>query len=70
MTDLRDLKDLTLHDVQSIGDESTTGRRNSLRAQERARQDGWVMVCGDRGWNFGAWGLGFGIQDVGLRVES
>ena len=31
LKDLRDLKDLTMHDVQLIGDEETTGRRNSLR---------------------------------------
>ena len=29
MKDVRDLKDLTIHDVQPIGDEYTTGRRNS-----------------------------------------
>ena len=30
MEDLRDLKDLTIRDVKSISDESTTGRRHSL----------------------------------------
>jgi len=32
MKDLRDLKDLTIHDVKPISDESPTGRRHSLRA--------------------------------------
>ena len=30
MKDLRDLKDLPIHDVKPIGDQSTIGRRHSL----------------------------------------
>ena len=48
MKDLRDLKDLTVHDVRPIGDESTTGRRNSLRdSTEKQRVPGVRRrVCG------------------------
>jgi len=31
MREVRDLKDLTVHDVQPISDAQTTGRRHSLR---------------------------------------
>ena len=31
MKELRDLNDLTMHDVKLMSDEETTGRRHSLR---------------------------------------
>ena len=36
MKELRDLKDLTIHDVQPISDEQTTGRRHG---DEAGRED-------------------------------
>jgi len=52
MEDLRVLKDLTIHDVQPIGDELTTGRRHSLdwgcrrglRWRRRAWRSSWSRL--------------------------
>jgi len=49
MKELRDLKDLTIHDIQHIGDEYTPGRRRSLLLLERMRCVIWEPRSSEEG---------------------
>ena len=68
MKDLRDLKDLTMHDVKPINDEETTWRESERKRERVVGVRGEGLGCGIQGLGVRSWGLGFWVKARCLGV--